>query len=256
MDLYGLAVLSRGCLSYLLDSFETSSPVSCGDRYRHGTVVHSYTDHLNTPRLVADATGTTVWRWDQQEPFGNNPAAENPSGLGAFDLPLRLPGQYLDKETNLHYNHYRDYDPLTGGYIQSDPIGTVIRRGMPFASPVFRVEQPSDVGGMQVVQRFLPKDPAYNHLYVYTLNNPIRWTDPLGLLCADENYWKCMGWATLCPYLWTPCLLCTRLPPPWNGYCLGGCVVGTTAWCIQEIDKMCTAQHCPPSIPVVSLPCK
>jgi len=52
-----------------------------------------------------------VWRWDQQEPFGVNPPDENPSGLGAFDLPLRLPGQYFDKETNLHYNHFRDYDP-------------------------------------------------------------------------------------------------------------------------------------------------
>jgi hypothetical protein len=31
-----------------------------------------------------------VWPWDQQEPFGNNPADENPSGVGAFDLPLRL----------------------------------------------------------------------------------------------------------------------------------------------------------------------
>jgi uncharacterized protein RhaS with RHS repeats len=57
---------------------------------------------LNTPRLVADATGTTVWRWDQQEPFGSNPPDENPSGLGVFDLPLRLPGQYFDKETSLH----------------------------------------------------------------------------------------------------------------------------------------------------------
>ena len=28
--------------------------------------------HLNTPRLVADATGTTVWRSDQDEPFGVN----------------------------------------------------------------------------------------------------------------------------------------------------------------------------------------
>ena len=50
-------------------------------------------DHLDTPRLVADAAGTTVWKWDQQEPFGDNVANENPSGLGAFDLPLRLPGQ-------------------------------------------------------------------------------------------------------------------------------------------------------------------
>jgi RHS repeat-associated protein len=69
-----------------------------------------------------------VWRWDQQEPFGNNPADENPSGLGAFDLPLRLPGQYFDKETNLHYNYFRDYDPSLGIYKQSDPVG--LRAGL------------------------------------------------------------------------------------------------------------------------------
>ncbi len=67
--------------------------------------------------------GTTVWKWDQQEPFGVNVPDENPSGLGAFDLPLRLPGQYFDKETNLHYNYFRDYDPSIGRYGQSDPIG-------------------------------------------------------------------------------------------------------------------------------------
>jgi len=72
---------------------------------------------------VADATGTTVWRWDQAEPFGNNPADENPSGLGAFDLPLRLPGQRYDAETGLHYNYFRDYDPSIGRYGESDPIG-------------------------------------------------------------------------------------------------------------------------------------
>jgi RHS repeat-associated protein len=87
------------------------------------TLYFVHADHLNTPRLVADATGTTVWRWDQQEPFGNNPADENPSGLGAFDLPLRLPGQRYDKETGLHYNYFRDYDPSIGRYGESDPIG-------------------------------------------------------------------------------------------------------------------------------------
>jgi RHS repeat-associated protein len=87
------------------------------------TLYFVHADHLNTPRLVADATGTTVWRWDQQEPFGNNPADENPSGLGAFDLPLRLPGQHYDKETGLHYNYFRDYDPSIGKYGESDPIG-------------------------------------------------------------------------------------------------------------------------------------
>ena len=73
--------------------------------------------------MVADATGTTVWRWDQQEPFGNNVPDENPSGLGVFDLPLRFAGQRYDAETGLHYNYFRDFDPSLGIYKQSDPIG-------------------------------------------------------------------------------------------------------------------------------------
>jgi RHS repeat-associated protein len=34
-----------------------------------------------------------------------------------------LPGQYYDAETGLNYNAYRDYDPGTGRYVESDPIG-------------------------------------------------------------------------------------------------------------------------------------
>ncbi len=88
-----------------------------------------------------------VWRWDQAEPFGSNPADENPSGLGAFDLPLRLPGQYFDKETNLHYNYFRDYDPSIGRYEQSDPMG--LQAGL--------------------------------NTYAYVRSNPLRYRDPSGL---------------------------------------------------------------------------
>ena len=88
-----------------------------------------------------------MWRWDQQEPFGVNPADENPSGLGAFDLPLRLPGQYFDKETNLHYNYFRDYDPSLGRYAESDPSGLD--------------------GGINT--------------YAYVLGNPLLWRDPRAL---------------------------------------------------------------------------
>src|SRR5213078_1079670 len=80
-------------------------------------------DHLNTPRLIANSTGTAVWRWDQGEPFGNDVPNNNPSGVGAFDFPLRFPGQYFDRETFTYYNLMRDYDSTIGRYIQSDPIG-------------------------------------------------------------------------------------------------------------------------------------
>ena len=51
-----------------------------------------HVDHLNTPRVVANQQGQTVWRWDQQEPFGVNAVVENLSGVtGAFarDFPER-----------------------------------------------------------------------------------------------------------------------------------------------------------------------
>ena len=88
-----------------------------------------------------------MWRWDQQEPFGNNPADENPSGLGAFDLPLRLPGQRYDAETGLHYNYFRDYDPSIGRYGESDPFGLL--------------------GGLNT--------------YSYVQASPLGYIDPLGL---------------------------------------------------------------------------
>jgi RHS repeat-associated protein len=66
-----------------------------------------------------------VWRNDNTEPFGDSPPDENPSGLGVFEFPLRFPGQYTDRETGLHYNYFRDYDPQVGRYIQSDPIGLI-----------------------------------------------------------------------------------------------------------------------------------
>jgi len=113
-------------------------------------------DHLNTPRLVADATGTTVWRWDQAEPFGDSPADESPSGAGTFALPLRLPGQYYDAESALHYNYFRDYDPSLGIYKQSDPIGLG--------------------GGVNT--------------YLYVASSPLRASDRFGLLFAGHTLFE------------------------------------------------------------------
>ncbi|MGE3483069.1 MAG: RHS repeat domain-containing protein [Gammaproteobacteria bacterium] len=81
------------------------------------------TRHLNTPRLIADATGTTVWRRDNQEPFADSPPDENHSGLGVFEFPLGFTGQYFDKESGNWYNGFRDYASSVGRYVESDPIG-------------------------------------------------------------------------------------------------------------------------------------
>jgi RHS repeat-associated protein len=83
--------------------------------------IHS--DHLDSPRSITNTAGQEVWRWDNTDPFGNNIANENPANLGAFTFNPRFPGQYFDRETGLHYNVNRDYNPAVGRYVESDPIG-------------------------------------------------------------------------------------------------------------------------------------
>lgn len=84
------------------------------------------TDHLGTPRAVVHpGTNAILWRWDLTgSAFGDHAAQEDPDGDSvAYTFNLRYPGQYYDGETGLHYNYFRDYDPGTGRYVQSDPIG-------------------------------------------------------------------------------------------------------------------------------------
>ncbi|MBZ0091379.1 MAG: hypothetical protein K8F27_04045, partial [Sulfuricellaceae bacterium] len=89
-------------------------------------VFYIYPDQLGTPRVVTDASNKVIWKYDPLgEPFGTSAPDEDPDGDGLrFTLNLRFPGQYFDAETGLNYNYLRDgYDPATGRYTQSDPIG-------------------------------------------------------------------------------------------------------------------------------------
>ena len=114
-------------------------------------VYYIHADHLGTPRAVSDGAGHVVWRWES-EPFGNTVPDEDPDGDGdSFRLNLRFPGQYFDGESGLYYNYFRYYDPATGRYITSDPVGLS--------------------GGLNT--------------YGYVGGNPIRFADPLGLLPGD-----------------------------------------------------------------------
>jgi RHS repeat-associated protein len=101
----------------------TSAPVPITVGAAQAKLYFIHTDHLNTPRLIADDQQRTVWRWDNTDPFGGNPPDENPSGLGVFEFPLRFPGQYFDPETGAAQNGHRDYWREIGRYQQFDPIG-------------------------------------------------------------------------------------------------------------------------------------
>jgi len=58
--------------------------------------------------MIADQQGQTVWRWDNQEPFGSDLPNDDPGNTGnPFVFNLRFPGQYFDRETNLAYNFFR-----------------------------------------------------------------------------------------------------------------------------------------------------
>jgi len=81
-------------------------------------VIYLHSDHLLTTRLATDASQSVIWRWEG-EAFGNTA----PDDIGGVAINLRIPGQYFDRETGLHYNHFRYCDPAIGRYITSDPVG-------------------------------------------------------------------------------------------------------------------------------------
>ena len=73
-------------------------------------------DQLGAPHEITDGTGALVWRWDH-DLFG----VAQPTG--ALSYPLRFPGQAYVAAAGLHGIGRRDYNPATGRYLESDPIG-------------------------------------------------------------------------------------------------------------------------------------
>jgi RHS repeat-associated protein len=109
-------------------------------------VSYFHNDHLGTPQVPTNDSQTIVWK-AAYTPFGGAEIS-----IQTVENPFRLPGQYYDQETGLHYNYFRYYDPTTGRYVTPDPIGLA--------------------GGI--------------NLWPYVGNNPLNYLDPLGLKYAEQ----------------------------------------------------------------------
>ncbi|WP_444894491.1 RHS repeat domain-containing protein [Microbulbifer sp. TRSA001] len=121
------------------------TPLQVTDAYASYSV---YSDHLSTPRLIINRDGESIWR-SSRTAFGETVTNNDVDGDGQVVVfNMRFPGQYYDEESGLHYNYFRDYDPSTGRYLQSDPIGLQ--------------------GGLNI--------------YGYVEGNPVSNIDPFGLL--------------------------------------------------------------------------
>lgn len=83
-----------------------------------GEYFFCHNDHLGTPQKMTSINGASVWS-ATHESFGM--AVIDPAST--ITNNLRFPGQYYDQETGLHYNYHRYYDPTSGRYLRTDPIG-------------------------------------------------------------------------------------------------------------------------------------
>jgi RHS repeat-associated protein len=113
-----------------------------------GTSYACVTDHIGTPRELVSGNGDLAWSaqlraWGEIEE----------QGADETDCKIRFQGQWWDDESGLAYNFYRYYEPATGVYMSSDPLGLD--------------------GGSRI--------------YGY-VHNPLGWVDPLGLgSCKSWN---------------------------------------------------------------------
>jgi len=127
-------------------------------------IYYVYADHINAPRVITRVSDNTiVWRWDYTDPFGVQHPNENPSNLGSFTYNPRFPGQLYDQETNLFYNYFRDYDPQTGRYIESDPKGLsggLNMYGYAGGNPVTRIDPNGLVPIFSHPELMTPEDKA------------------------------------------------------------------------------------------------
>ncbi|CRM39896.1 Cell wall-associated polypeptide CWBP200 [Pseudomonas sp. 24 R 17] len=122
--------------------------------------IRYYHNDLNgLPEQLTEADGHSVWQATYR--VWGNTLEEVREPYYIEEQNLRFQGQYLDRETGLHFNTFRFYDPDVGRFTTPDPIG--LHGGLNF--------------------------------YAYA-SNPFGWIDPLGLSCRLNSVGRTPGKAS------------------------------------------------------------
>ncbi|MBP8170781.1 MAG: RHS domain-containing protein [Pseudomonas sp.] len=130
---------------YLYDE-DSYEPLARVDGHGEAARVRYYHNDPNgLPQQLTETDGHCLWQATYQ--VWGNTITEQYEPYFVEEQNLRFQGQYLDRETGLHYNTFRFYDPDIGRFISPDPIGLA--------------------GG--------------HNAYQYA-DNPIGWSDPFGLM--------------------------------------------------------------------------
>ncbi len=137
------------------------------DIYRDGLLLaaetptgprHFHLDHLGTPRLITDGTGTQL-AYHVYYPYGTEATAFNQDAerlkFTGHERDLASPGGAGD---DLDYMHARHESPVTGRFLSVDPV-----------------DDP---------KKAIPSPQLWNH-YAYVTANPLKYTDPSGKCIED-----------------------------------------------------------------------
>ena len=113
----------KGSYTYIYtdqDSYEPLAQVFHNNQDEGQYLAYFHNDQVGIPREMTDKDGNLVW-------FGNYTGwgrlKEETRVTDSAYQPFRLQNQYADRETGLHYNFFRYYEPDAGRFVNQDSIG-------------------------------------------------------------------------------------------------------------------------------------
>ncbi|MNO92518.1 putative deoxyribonuclease RhsC [compost metagenome] len=109
---------------YVYASSNSYEPLARIDgRLGEEEIQYFHTNLAGQPEQLTDEHGHTVWRIDYHGWGATLDEWHSPQQ--GREQSLRYQGQHLDRETGLHYNTFRFYDPNLGRFTTPDPAGLV-----------------------------------------------------------------------------------------------------------------------------------